>query len=258
MNYDNLIYLGYGVIYAVKNAKAGLIHKSGKIIVDCIYDDIYEKTTHLDYDEDERLDFEFFSVSKKLYTMSLNGKKGVKNYNGKTILDFEYDRIRIFPNNNILAIKDEQYAIFNSNGSAVIDFGEYDKIDMINYNNFKIKKDDNYGCINIKDNWIIKPQYKKCLDANSKFGLIKFENKEGKQGIVDKDNNIVINFEYDWLNIVQHSKYIQAQMGSKYGIFDIQGNVIAPCKYSNDELEIYDDFILIKKILKRENSLITA
>lgn len=90
--YDELIFMGNNVLYAIKGGKAGLINGQGEIIADFIYDDLSHKYSNY-YLEENWLDFEYFSVTKDCYSMSLNGKIGVKDYNNNTILDFIYDKL---------------------------------------------------------------------------------------------------------------------------------------------------------------------
>ncbi len=255
--YDELIFMGNGVLYAVKNGKAGLINGKGKMIADFIYDDVSSKVSN-HYFKDDRLDFEFFNVTKDFYSMTLNGKMGVKDYNNNTILDFIYDRINMEimgDETYITAIKDNQYAIFNSCGEAIIDFGTYDRIYSIDDFMYAIKKDGKWGCINIKDNWIIESQYKECYSGNYKLGLIIFENNENKVGMVDTQNKIIADFKYDNLRIIQPN-CINAKLNGKFGIIDNCGNTVIECLYGEDEFEYFDDFVVIKKQIKTESSIV--
>jgi len=254
--YDELIFMGNNVLYAVKDGHAGLINGQGEIIADFIYDDLSHKYSNY-YFEENWIDFEYFSVTKDCYSMSLNGKMGVKDYSNNTILDFIYDRIKIQTMKNdkyIIAVKDNQYALFNLNGEIIVDFGKYDEISSIEKYLLSIKKDNKYGCLNIKDNWVIEPQYKYCDSGNYESNIIIFKNNEDKFGIVDKDNNIIAEFKYDNLRIMKPN-YIKAQLENKFGIIDNKGNTVIECLYNENEIECYDEFVIIKKQIKTENSL---
>ena len=255
--YDELIFMGNDILYAVKDGKAGLINGQGKVIADFIYDDVSHKASIYYLDQDG-LDFEYFNVTKDFYAMSLNGKIGVKDYSGKTILEFIYDRIKLLTIKDetyITAIKDDKYALFNSKGEIIISFGAYEKIYSIDDFLFAVEKDNKWGCLNIKDNWIIEPQYKKCCGGNFELELIVFKNDENKVGMVDKNNNIVVEFKYDKLHIIK-SNCIEVKLNNKFGIIDNNGNAIIDCLYNQDEIECYDDFVIVKKQIKTESSIV--
>ena len=255
--YDELIFMGDNILYAVKDGKAGLINGQGEVIADFIYDDVSYKTSKY-YLEDDGIEFEFFNVTKDFYSMSLNGKMGVKDYNGNTILEFIYDRIKIWPIKDetyITAIKNDEYAVFNSKGAIIINFGIYDKISTIDKYIFSTVKNNKYGCLHIKDKLEIEPQYFACHDASSKLNLIIFENEKNKVGMVNMNNEVIADFKYDSIRPVK-SNYIRVTLNNKCGIIDNNGNTVVDCLYDEDELEYYDDFVIIKKRIKTASSIV--
>ena len=66
--------------------------------------------------------------------------------------------------------------------------------------------------------------------------------KDGKFGIIDSDNNVVIPFMYDYLG--NANELICAQINDKQGYIDINNNIVVPFIYEpveDDWCETYCD-----------------
>lgn len=127
---------------ALKEDKHGIVDSQGKTVVPFIYDK---------YADD---------ADNGLVTVSLNGKFGIIDLNNNIVIPFEYEVIRNYLPENIVAKKNGKYGLIKLNNEKASDF-VYDDL-------FKVKGYDNY--------------------------IAKSENK---WGIVDKSLNIVVPFIYD-------------------------------------------------------------
>ena len=176
---------------------------------------------------------------------------------------------------------------------------------------FAIKKNGLLGFINANGVDFIKPQYDDhcafengfaCVKQNGKWGFINknneivipfeydmpdfccdeenpvkynssssFVNHNGrllatvakgeKWGIIELNNNVILPFKYDWL-LLGTGRYIGAKLNHKWGLIDINGNVIVPFIY--DEIEMDGNglpYLTVKKdglkgLFSYENGLI--
>ena len=208
---------------AILNGKAGLINTiTGEPITDFIYD--YNDTNDDDdiydfFDEEECCSIidQFicsnnkcgydFTGDQEYCLMSLNGKWGVINSKGKTLVDFQI-KDEFFYSYNVLCLqKNGKWGILDKNLNILVDFC-YDDISCESENLFVV-----------------------C--------------KNGKYGIIDKCNKIIVDFVYDNLFIRFTQDVIIAQKDGKYGIIDLTGNIILPFEYDKYLLTDEDNILAL-------------
>ena len=179
-----------------------------------------------------------------------DNKYGLIDFNGKVIVKPNYDEINSFDYNEglLLVKKDGKYGIININGVTVINT-EYDKIDSDGYyedNETKSKKSgfivgknqDNstkYGYINRNAEKLLDIKYDQIdrienPEKNGDIYLVAFEN--GKAGFY-RNNDNVINHDYEDIRYDKNNKCLVIQKDSKQGLADFSGNIQIDLKYDN-------------------------
>lgn len=114
------------------------------------------------------------------------------------LLEPEYDFISNFDGEYAYVCKDDIYSIINKQGQIIFTLIEYD-ISAISEGMICIqsKKDDEpkYGLMDMQQNIILFPTYDKPLSFSE--GLA-FAVSDDKMGYINKDGDIIIDFEYEW------------------------------------------------------------
>lgn len=214
--------------------KYGLIDKSGKYIVEMIYDEIY--------------------LSDNYYKVIKDNKFGLLDINGKIILDLIYDDLQYFYDGLASAKLNGKYGFINKKGNIVIDF-IYDYIEHFSEGLSYVKAGRKYGFIDVNGNFIIEIEH--CTFVNeydsfqNKFHLSPQKFSHGYCNVcIDLGNlkfkYIFINKNGDMLKMDNHYGMIKPfsenrsavcknfdGINNLWGFIDIHGNEIIECKYDD-------------------------
>jgi len=232
--------------------KAGLIDRSGKMVIETEYDD-------LDYMSDPSF--------IKVYD---NDKYGVIDVSGKVIVPVEYDYVGNMSEGFIIVRKRGLYGCYDNKGRMTVPM-EYEEIREFVGGMARIKVKDRFGFIDttgeivvapfsdevenfaedcalvtIKDklgfvtidgDWIVVPMYE---DGSSFSGGLAYLSHKGKYGYIDKSGDFVIPMQYTKATDF-HPVYKVAAVavGNSWGIIDSTGEIKVPLKY--DSVQIADD-----------------
>lgn len=265
-----------------------VIPDSTKPIFICTYDVNYEKNTYKtkvlnekkeeiitgydsieafeNYDENNNLWYE-----KDILKVCKDGKYGVTDFNGKIIVECEYDSLEALKgvDNVLLTKKNGKYGIIDNVGTVIID-NKYNAIEPISnrYEDGYIVKDDKgkYGVISYSKSVVLENKFDdiKNVYGNGKYYIVKQDNSwkivdtDGKEYLKGKYDDIVsinnenaivknknkygvvsitdgkniLNTNYDDIVYGAEDNYIVSQ-NSKYGIMNTNGNKLIDFKYSN-------------------------
>lgn len=132
---------------------------------------------------------------------------------GAEIIGLKYDEITFMPNTQDFLIKaNGTVGILGSDGSTVIKPTEYDEISIYDDENqlYLVKKDSKYGILNRKGKVVVYPDY----DA---IGYERAQNQE----FVEGTGNYKVLF----------NEAISVKEGTKFGLFDLEGNELLPSVY---------------------------
>ena len=186
--------------------------------------------------------------TEKLYELTRNGKHGVISEDGEITVPFEYDTELYFDENNItMAVKDGKVGCIDRDNKTVIPFdyglcGYYNNL-VYAYQEkgiMLLKKDGKIGAINKKGEVIVPFEYEVASFESSydgetyvltdsasfcDYGLV-ILGKNGKQGVLNLNNEIVIPFEYDEIFPTYSTETFSAWKGNKGYDFDFEGNLI--------------------------------
>lgn len=198
---------------------------------------ISDPTFSLEYSNIGKHNDEFIIVSK-------DEKWGIIDYNGNVIIPFNYGEIVEF-DNNIVRVKRRKQDEF------VVD---------IDWNG-----NENYPIHHIENAWIYESR------LNMKYGLMDDAHhpiteliysridhlygdsfkalKESKWGIIDSEGNVILSFEYDWINHISEG-YIKIAKGHtgnlKWGVLNSEGELIVPIDFC-EIVQIKNGMIQVKK-----------
>lgn len=228
-NYDkqNSIWYEKGCLRVKKAGKYGLIDLSGKVLLDCEYDDITPilgANNSLITVKDAKQGIVSTIGAKiiennytKITTLTdkyedgyivkdENNKIGVIGTNKKELLKIEYDDIKnIYSNNTYIAKRDGQWQIVNEGKeTATLNFDDATAIDSNGY--IIVKKDNNYGLIDAKGTEIIPTQYKNLKNIYQNYYIAE---KDTGFGVIDSKNTVKIDFTYKNLTYIKSADMIE-------------------------------------------------
>lgn len=187
-----------------ENEKYGLVNFEGKKITEAIYENI----ENLPYKEGELL-------------VENNGKYGVINMLGKVVIPVEYKEIKV----DEYYEKDSAYRYSGYIVGTETDNGTMYK--YINYNNKQQSKDEYQDIQRVVD-YENKDEYYLIFKKDNKYGVIKNE-------------NIVINNEYDNIEYDSFNQLFTVKKDGKYGVLKSNGETLISCLY--DEIDIEGIYI---------------
>ena len=147
-----------------------------------------------------------FNKVNELFIIKKNNKQGVLDKNAKSILKADYDNIMI-SGNKINAQKEGVVYLFDIEGNKQ-EFNDQTIISTENENYFITINNQNLFGIIDKNNKIL-------VDNEYQYIEYAFDNnfiasKDGKVGVIGVDKNTKINFDYDVIQKVKNTKILQA------------------------------------------------
>ena len=176
------------------------------------------------------------------------GKKGLIDLSGKKITKANYTSIESLPykEGELLAKSEKNVYILTSNGNEKIKLesdvdivadGYLDNNNSNNKSGYITSKVTNngmmYGYIDYKGKKILDMEYDKIerLSTEENYLIVR---KNGKYGVY-KNNDIVINCNYQELMYEEDMNIYFVKRGNNYGALDIKGNIIVPVEYKTIE-----------------------
>lgn len=246
---------------AYVDGKWGVINNKGETIIDITYDemviipnptkpvficiyDVNEQTgeykTKAINEKQEELFTEYDRVEaienfdskqniwyeKESLRVVKNGKYGLIDFNGKTLLQCEYDNIVSLKSTseNLLVSKDNKVGIVNTMGQNIIPI-EYKEIKLLKEGlkdeYIIVNEEGNSGIISTSGTIIIEPKYNEIKYLNStEIFAAKIDNK---WNLVNKKGDILNNTYDDYT--YSKGDYVIVKKDEKYGIITISGEV---------------------------------
>lgn len=211
-------------LIASENGQAGVFVNNNKII-DTKYQSII-------YNDDT-----------KNFVVEITGKYGVINNRGVEILPVEYSSIEI-KGIYIYTTKEEEQKVFDKEGKEVeIAFDTI--IEPTKNSEYYIKSVQNqrYSILNSNFEEISKQEYSYLEYAFAQYFIA--TNMEGKSGVIDTDENILLNFEYDVVQSIKGENILQVKNFDS-AITQIYNNKIEKVlEIENANFQSSDDYIKI-------------
>lgn len=153
--------------------------------------DLDENIIYLEDPYEYKDNKKYIKSNKYLITVN-NGKYGVIDYNGNTILDLKYDYIKIIDKGFIIK-ENSKFGIINENKEYILN-PEYQEI--FDYkNNYVIKKNNKYAIINQNKETVVNYEIDYIEQLEDYLIII----KNNRLGIF-KDNKILLNYQIETKN----------------------------------------------------------
>lgn len=220
--------------------------------------------------------------SYSYYTVYENGKFGVINNEGETVINPEYTEIVLIPNKDIpifictydLNDQDGTYKtkVINQKNEEI--FKEYSKVEAIdNFDSkqniwyeddvLRVEKDGKYGLINFEGKEVLPCDYDEitALKGVTNNLLVK---KDGKVGLVNEKGQTIVNTEYKDIKTLKEgykNEYIIVNDNNQYGIISTTGTVIIEPKYEDVKYLNNSEMFAIKdagvwKLINKDNQIL--
>ena len=201
------------------------------------------------------------AVALRYFPAYTNGKWGIIDSKGNTIISPQYDEYIVVPDNTkglFVCTTDVNYEdgtyktkVLNEKNEEL--FTDYDTVEAIeNYDSnnnlwyesgiLKVSKDGKYGIIDTNGGQIVNCEYDEitALKGVKNSLLIK---KDGKYGIIDNVGSVIINNEYAEIEPLSdqfENGYIVKNDDNKYGVINYTKTVAVEIKY-DDIKNVYGD-----------------
>ena len=280
----------------MSNGKSGIIDKTGKVIIEpkyntiklpnpkepifiCIYDYnavsgeyktkvLNEKNEEIlkNYENVNTIDIKEVVSSipyeKTVLQYQKDGKYGIINFEGKSIIKPIYEEIRNMPyrEGELIVKKQGKYGVVSINGGKLLDC-KYDYITGDNYYSEEkkyeldgyivgINNEDGkmqYGYINNKREQILDVEFDKIYrmnDVKDDENIYLLAEKDGKIQLY-KNNKLLLDNNYQSINYSEDSKLLILQKDGRYGVTDLNGKQILSVDY--EQIRIPGDYIIAIK-----------
>lgn len=217
--YDHILNKEGNVIRIRNDGKYGVIDMNGKEVVPCEYDDI-----------------RLFPYAIEVFR---NGYRGALHLDGSVAIPCIYNNIDVstYPENFVVAMKDSMDGVIDSSGREIVPFIYY-KAERISESLVAVCKG-LCGATDLSGRLVIPSDYE---SIETFIGDKAPAEKNGKWGIINKRNEIVVPFIYDeyepgWEKI--NKPVFPFRQGERWGLIDGAGNVLAPFQY--ESLDYFSD-----------------
>jgi hypothetical protein len=217
-----------GIIYKL-NSKKGMFDKTGKAIIPCDYEAI----------------FDFYD---SLALVRKNNKYGFVNITGKEVIPCEYEKVfwnkkkfNYFPGGKALVQKNGKYGIIDRTGAVIVDC-QYDwefYLPLLS-NYSRVIQNDKKGLIDKKGKQILPCVYddvrwendttRNCNPAEISGKQLFTVKSNDKWGIVDEFNNVIVPIKYDDIGNFSCG-YAAANLYGKWGFIDPKDSTMIPFDY---------------------------
>ena len=177
----------YVYLITYNNGKAGIL-KNGQTLIENAYENIE------------------FDSTNNILVLQQNAKQGVYDLEGNMILPIQYENI-IFAGKYINANKDGKLLVFDATG-ALQNEDSYKSMDEVADGKYSItvNRENKYGVIDANKTNILENKYSYIEYAFGKYFIVSLE---GKTGIIDENNNIIIPIEKDIVQNIRGTNIIQ-------------------------------------------------
>jgi hypothetical protein len=123
-----------------------------------------------------------------------------------------------------------------------------DDINVSDDNQLKLIKDDIVLYIDsdgsvLEESYIDEPEYLEQVPLTNGYFIVKLV--DGYWGIVDDENNYAVLAQYDMISPI-NEKYLRFKAGNKWGVMNIEGDILIDAKYNSIESYSNGEFVVTK------------
>ena len=183
-----------------------------------------------------------YNSDLQVFIVERTKQYGAMNLKGVEIVPIEYTELAV---NGIYlyASKDDEQKVFDTNGKIVdIPFNEY--INSTENSKYFIKNQDgNYAITNLNFEDLTKQNYHFLEYAYEKYFIA--TNEQNKVGVIDTSENIVVEFNYDLIQLIKGKAIFQARdfETNKTDIYNDKFELVLAMNNAN--IEIRDDGVRV-------------
>jgi len=234
-----------GLVAVVKNNKIGFIDKKGNVKIPFQYE----------YSEFQFNFYNNFGVfSEGMAPMMKGGKWGYIDKSGNTAIPYVYDWASCFHKGSAMVMKGDLAGIIDKSNKVVLPFefetGCFSGSAYSPGNVFVMCKNGKWGVYAPNGDCITPCQFDQQITFFAGYATV---TKEGKQGLLDEHDHLLIPCEYETCMYDAWSKLVYVVKDGKWGILDLNNQVLVPAKY--DQVGVYDiekcDLFWVEKDGKR-------
>ncbi len=212
--------------------RKGMYSKSGKLVVPCIYN-------------------ELFDFNDGLAVAALNGLYGAINTKGSVVIPFKYKKMHSsFADGMVKAMIPGGdfglWGVIDSTGEEVLPF-KYQSAEMFSEGLAAVKLNNRWGYVNTKGEKVIDFVFSEARSFKNGFGFVKMN---GWWGLINKRGEVKIPYvyqeSYSYVDEIGHLE-LKDSLGN-YGVADTNNNIIVPFRYQS--IDRFSEGRAIVKILK--------
>ena len=209
-----------------KNGQWGAVNQQNELVLNIDYDEIMILDMGVVAVKDRELKWKLTDLNGKLknkeeydaivglgnkgIVVTKDGKKGLLDYQAKSLIDVKYDDLQYLGNNWVSVNNNKEVLIYSIKENKFLDF-IFEDIKTTDYTQrwegVLIKKDSKWGWLDFNMNLKIKPIYTNVRLNYTNIIIVENENK--KIGILDKNGDVVIPDEYT--EIVPQNEYFKVK-----------------------------------------------
>lgn len=177
-----------------------------------------------------------------------DGKFGLIDFDGKLILNAEYDNIYAMPgiHKNIIIEKDGQKGLVNTSMGEIIIKPEYSEITTLTKtyeNGYIVAKDGKFGVISADSKIVFEPIYDgiKNVTSNGYYAVV----QDGKIKLINQAGEVKLEAGFDDILEI-NGENLTITSGGKYGVIKLDGTAVLNCEYE-DLKYIFGTYYIAKK-----------
>lgn len=201
--------------YKNQNNQWGFVDKSGKIIIDALYD-----ATSL--------------MEKSVGSVKKNGRYGLINSEGELLTKIEYYDILDYSEKGIKILDKVGKGVefYNIKEKKIIGTQNFDDYNSIFYHKnqilISVMLDGKNGIMDTNGKFIVEPEYDYIQHfSDSHLAVV----KEGKYGIINISGEIVVPIKYDYISQTINPTLYTFSLNNKKGLINLDAQIIAKPEY---------------------------
>lgn len=235
---------------ACQKGRFGVINNDGELVIDTTYDEMIlipdnsQPVFLCTYDVDDE------TGTYKTKAINEKNEEILKGYDKIEVLDNYDSKHNIWYEDNVLRVsKNGKYGLINFKGESLVAC-EYDDITALKgvKNNLLVKKAGNVGLVNEKGQTIVKTQYKDILTLKEGYkNEYIIVNENNQYGLISTTGSILIEPKYQMVKYLGSSNLFAVRESDVWKLINIEDNSTLIDGGYEDIVEVKSENIIIKQ-----------
>jgi len=194
----------------------------------------------IDVNNDILIPFEYEDIGgfkmSNLAVAKKGGKQGVIDVNGNAIVPMNYEALDFFGNDYLKIKENSKWKLITYDGKQFLP-GAYDKLIQRTTGLFQVEVNGKIGIFDKEGKELLRPEYENLSPYIDNHFIVQ---KGNRVGVYHPDNGWVIPFSYSEIYPcgMRNVPLLIAKKNGKNGVIDLKDNIILPFEYDHiDELE---------------------